>query len=237
MLNIAICEDEERYADDLKWCLEVWAANSGINIKIKKFNNGIPLLEHIQSKGKFNLIFMDIEMEKMNGLETAVKIRETDYITAIVFVSQYEDYYKAAYDVHPFHFLCKPISPKKLESIMDAYMKMKKQDVETYTFSIGKAQYSLRLDEIVYFRSEHRHVNIIGRDCKYRFYGTLGAVQKELEQRTRRFIRIHQSYLVNTKYIREYHFKELVLYNGETLGISRDNRMKMRELHMLLLEQ
>ena len=237
MLVIAICEDEKQYADKLEKDLRIWAVNAAVNVRIKKFAGGDLLLASILKEGMFDLIFMNIEMEGINGLETAAKIRETDYITTLIFVSQYEDYYREAYQVHPFHFLSKPVSLKELKETMDAYMKMKNQDIETFTFAVRKAQYNLRLNDIVYFCSEYRHVTVVCEDQRYSFYGKLSEVQRELEEKNSHFLRIHQSYLVNTKYIKEYHYSKVILHNGETLSVSRDNRKKMREIHMLLAEK
>lgn len=237
MLKIAICEDEKRYADDLEWCLQVWATNTGNNIKTRKFDNGIPLLSCIDVNGMFDVIFLDVEMDKMNGLETAAKIREKDFVTTLIFVSQYESYYKEAYNVHPFHFLSKPINSKKLEETMDSFMVMKRQAIETFTFNINKARYSLQLNDIIYFYSESRHVTAVCKEQKYTFYRKLNDVQKELEKKDNRFLRIHQSYLVNMKYVKEFHYREVVLFNGQSLYISKENRRKMREIHMMLLDE
>lgn len=237
MLRIAICEDEKHYADKLEKYLRIWALNTAVNVRIKKYTGGDLLLSGIKTDGMFDLIFMDIEMGRMNGLETAAKIRETDYITTLIFVSQYEDYYREAYHVHPFHFLSKPVEMEELEETMNAYMKMKDQDMETFTFTIRKAQYNLRLNDIIYFYSECRQVTAVCADQRYSFYGKLSEVQRELEEKSSHFLRIHQSYLVNTRYVKEYHYSNVVLYNGENLCISRDNRKKMSEIHMLLMEQ
>ena len=72
---------------------------------------------------------------------------------------------------------------------------------------------------------------------KYTFYGKLGVVQKEMEEGNSCFLRIHQSYLVNMDYVKEFHYKELILFNGQSLRISRENRKKIRELQMLLLDE
>lgn len=236
MLKIAICEDEKRYADRLEKSLRVWAAKTAVNIRIRKYIGEEQLLSDFKTDGMFDLIFMDIEMGNMNGLELAAGIRETDYITTLIFVSQYEDYYREAYHVHPFQFLSKPVNAEELEETMNAYMKMKKQDMETFTLTIRKAQYNLRLNDIIYFCSERRHVTAVCEDQRYSFYGKLGEIQRELGERTNRFLRIHQSYLVNTKYVKEYHYSKVVLHNGEALYVSRDNRKSIREIHMLLME-
>lgn len=236
MLNIAICDDRKQYAEDLEWCIGVWAVNAGINVKIKKFHDGLSLLSCMQGRSMFDLLFLDIEKGKVNGLEIGAKIRETDYITTIIFTSRHDDYYKEAYDLHPFHFLHKPVSPLKIEETLDAYMKMKYQDIELFTFVVNKAQYNIRLNDIIYFYSERRHVNAVCVDQKYSFYGKLGDVQSRLEEKTNRFLRIHQSFLVNMKFVKEYHYSELVMYTGEALYISKENRKKMRDIHTMLRE-
>ncbi len=237
MIKIAICEDEKMFADSLEKSINIWAAKKAMNVKIRKFDNGVPLLHCINDNGMFDVIFMDVEMERMNGLEAAAKIRERDYITTLIFVSQHEDYYKEAYNVHPFHFLSKPVEQKQLNEVMDAYMQVKKQDTETYTYCVNKAQYTVLLSDILYFNSERRHISMVCRDGVKVFYGKLNEVEKQVEDKNCKFLRIHQSFLVNVRYIREYHYSDLIMANGENLTISRDNRKKMREIHKLLLEQ
>ncbi len=235
MLKIAICEDEKWYADKLEKGLRIWAAKMTVNVRIEKYIGEDLLLFDKKGNGMYDLVFLDIEMGSRNGLEIAAEIRETDYMTTLIFISQYENYYKKAYQAHPFYFLSKPVDVIELEETMDAYMKMKKQDMESFTFSIRKTHYNLRLNDIIYFYSEHRHVTAVCKEQRYSFYGKLSEVQKELEKRTNRFLRIHQSYLVNTRYIKEYHYSSVVLHNGEKLHISRDNRRSMNDIHMLLL--
>lgn len=236
MLRIAICDDEKEYADNLEKGVWLWAMEEGINITVRKFDSGTALLSCINENGMFDLIFMDVEMEKLDGIGTAAKIRENDYITAFIFVSQYEDYYQKAYDVHPFHFLSKPVDINKLREIMDSYLRMKKRDLETYTFIINKACFTLHLKEILYFYSEGRQVHIVAQKENYTFYGKLNKVQEELEKRDCRFLRIHYSFLVNMRYIKEYHYSSVVMYNGDELCISKDNRKRMSYIHMLMLE-
>lgn len=236
MLKIAICDDEKFYAEILEKYVLLWAAEGGRNISLRKFDSGTALLSCIQENGMFDLIFMDVEMEKTDGIKTAAQIRKDDYITDFIFVSQYEDYYQKAYDVHPFHFLSKPVDLKKFREIMNSYIKMKKDDLETYTFIVNKARFTLHLKEILYFYSEGRQVHVVGRKDRHVFYGKLNHVQQELEKKDYRFLRIHYSFLVNMKYIKEYHYSSVVMYNGDELCISKENRKKMSYIHMLLLE-
>lgn len=237
MLRIAICEDVQDFADMLESSLQIWSVTAGININIRKFDNGFPLLYCIHDSGTFDLIFMDVEMDKMNGLEAAEKIREEDFLTTFIFISQYEDYYKAAYQVHPFHFLSKPVSQSKINEVMNSYLKMKKQDVETITFSVNKARYTVPLLDVMYFTSERRRITIVCKDRLYHFYGKLREIQEYIQEKNCKFIRIHQSFLVNIKYIQEYRYSDITMANGDVLPVSKDNKKKVREMHKMLLER
>lgn len=237
MLKIAICEDVQNFADALEQCLQAWAVSAGVNISVRKFDNGVPLLYCIHDNGMFDLIFMDVEMDKMNGLEAAEKIREEDFLTTFIFVSQYEDYYKDAYHVHPFHFLNKPVSQPKINEVMQSYMRMKKQDMETITFCINKSRYTVPLPDIMYFASERRCITVVCQDRLYHFYGKLREIQEYLQEKNCKFIRIHQSFLVNMKYIQEYRYSDVTIRNGDILPISRNNKREIREMHKMMLEK
>lgn len=222
--------------DILEKNIVIWAAERGINAAVRKFDNGTSLLYCIRDNGMFDLVFMDVEMKKMNGLETAARIRENDFITAIIFVSQYENYYKEAYDVHPFHFLNKPVGQIRLNEVMDSYMKMKKRDRETFTFNVNKVQHTVYLSDVLYFSSERRLINVICSDEIHVFYGKLNDVEDHITAKQCKFIRIHQSFLVNLRHVKEYRYASLVMSNGDELQISKENRHRIRDIHMLMLE-
>lgn len=237
MLKIAICDDIKEFREDIEKKIQIWSVEKGINISIRKFDGGAPLLHCISDNGMFDMIFMDVELGEANGMEIAARIREGDYITAIVYVSQYEDYYKEAYNTHPFHFLSKPIKQNRIDEVMNAYMEMKKHNLETFSFHINKSKYTIWISDILYFNSEKRLINIICRNEAFTIYGKLKEIEKQLADKNSKFLRIHQSFLVNMRYIREYRYSEVVLSNGETLLISKENRKRVREMHMLLMDR
>lgn len=169
----------------------------------------------------------------VDGLETAEQIRVKDCITSIIFISGSDDYYKEAYKFHPFHFLSKPTGQHLVNDAMDAFTRMKGQDRETFSFIVNKSQYTLPLSEILYFGSERRRIHVVCEHADYLFYGKLSQVQELLGEKNTKFLRIHQSYLVNMKYIREYHYKDVVMSNGDVLLISRERRKDVRNIQLL----
>lgn len=237
MIRIAVCDDVKEFRDDIERQLQIWSTEKAVNISVRKFCDGIPLLHCLNDNGMFDIIFLDVEMGESNGMEIAAQIRDADYITSIVFVSQYEDYYKDAYNLHPIHFLSKPVNQSKIDEVMDFYTKLQQRNAETFSFCINKSMYTIWLTEILYFNSERRQINIVCKDKRFTIYGKLGEIEKQMADRNCKFLRIHQSFLVNMRHIREYRYSEVVMDNEETLLVSKENRKKIREIHKLLIEQ
>lgn len=236
MLKIAVCDDQTTFVNALAKVILRWAASTGTKVSVKKFDDGIPLLHSIEDDGMFDIIFLDVEMERMGGLEAAMKIRETDLLTPIVFVSRYY-YHKEAYKVHPFQFIEKPADQEKIDAVMNDFMRMRKQDTETFVYSFNKTRHVMRLVDIMYFKSQKRYVHIFGREENGVVLEQLNNIEKAVEDKNCRFLRIHQSYLINMRYIKEYHRSKVVMANGVVLPISCDRRKKINEVHMMLLDQ
>lgn len=192
------------------------------------------VLPHVEKNGIPDLLFFDLDGEGAEGLEIALKIRETDLNTGIVFLSNGGGHEREAYRVHPFQFLSEPLEYECLAEIMDDYIRMKGQDAENFVCVIKKKRYSLRLRDIQYFYSECRHVTAVCEGQSYSFYGRLNEVQSKVDEKSGCFLRIHQSYLVNVRYIKKYSYDKVLMAGGEQLCISRDRRKKVRDVHTLM---
>lgn len=118
MVNIAICDDDVKFAGRLEEMLIDYAKKCQIKIKIEVFLDGLELLESIKNqKELYDIIFLDIEMKDLNGIEVAKKIRSFDERCLIIYVTSYQSYAIEAYEVQPFRFIVKPIN----ESILYKY--------------------------------------------------------------------------------------------------------------------
>lgn len=235
MLKIGVCDDDGTHVNIMQRYIERWAAGKGINIELQLFTCGEQLLEHIMTFGRYDLLFLDIELRGMNGLQIAKKIRDKDRFTTLILMSQYDTFFRNGYEVHPFYFFSKPIKEKFFGEILERYLQVQQEVSENITFKKRKVSYSVSLSEVIYFTSDKRLIYIICTDEMYSFYGKLDEVQVILNKKKHRFLRIHKSFLVNMKYINQYHYKNIILYNGADLPISKDYRKSVNEIHMLLL--
>ena len=237
-MRIAICDDDKILAEYLHKKVELLMNKWSINAKILEFNDGEDLLYEIECTGIFDIIFLDIEIGKMNGIDIASELRNKYLIFTLIFVSQYDSYYRAAFEVQPFWFLDKPVSDAKLELALKRVMDRVLDKEETFDFSFNKVYYRIFVDDIVYFESYKRQVIVHCIDNKfYRCYNKLNIIEEEFNSKNRNFIRINRSLFVNQIYMKKYCYDKIIMYNNEELLVSATRREKVRNAYIDSVER
>lgn len=237
-MRIAICDDDRPIVTSLHKRVETLMIKWSINAKIYDFSDGEDMLYEIESSGIFDIIFLDIEIGKMNGIDLASELRNKYFIFTLIFISQYDNYYRAAFEVQPFWFLDKPLSDEKLERALKKAVDRGMNKEETFDFSFNKVYYRIFLDDIMYFESDRRQVLVHCVDNKiYRCYNKLSIIEQEFSNNNRNFIRINRSLFVNQIYIKKYFYEKIIMYNNEELSISALRREKVRDIYIETLER
>lgn len=239
MLRIAICDDVASYRELLAGIIEKWAVRRQINIQLKMFVSGEDLLADMEVTGYFDIVLLDIILEGgMDGVSIAQKIKEIYKHICLIFISQYDNYYKEAFQVHPFQYLEKTTSEKRIMEVLDQAEGNYRYLNELFVFRFKGTTYSIRLQEVLYFTSDKRIIQIcMERGDVYTFYEKMGELQNKLERYNNRFLRIHQSYLVNGRQILQFHPRHVVMQNLDILPISSENRNRIVKYHMELLRK
>lgn len=232
MLQIAICDDDLKFAGKLETLVLQESRNMGIRVETEVFSDGKSLVEDIQSGNRYSLIFIDIEMAQVDGISAARYIRDIDKLALLIYISGYDNYLKELFEVEPFRFLSKPLNYEKFcRYFKEACQRIGETEVY-YQFKFNKEMQKVSLKEVVYFESRNRVVYIYLTDgsCKY-FYSKLNDVEKELASSRQYFLRIHQSFLVNYSFIKKMNFFTVtVSYNNSEieLKISEDRQKEVR---------
>lgn len=233
MLRIAVCDDDTRFTGELEEMVRREAAETGISVDTEVYSDGDTLVADIEKGYRYDLVFLDIEMERVNGINAARQIRRMDRSALLIYVSNYEQYLKELFEVEPFRFLSKPVDEVKFRKYFrDACARI--VETETYySFSFNKKIQKVAVRDIVYFESRNRVVHIFMADgSAERFYGRLNAVEKELSEGYQDFLRIHQSFLVNYSYILKMSFSTVIVLMGDgkekSLRISEDREKAVR---------
>ena len=225
MLSIGICDDDRENRLSLRWLLENILENQKIESAIYEFSSGETLLPWMEKHhNEIDLLFLDIEMGRLNGLETARTLRADNELLQIVFVTAFSDYVFEGYGVDALGYLMKPAKREQLEVILSrALTKLCREADQMYVCHNGDTWYRIPYQEILYFESDRRKVNCITQNRSYSFYGKLDEVEQELARAG--FVRIHQRYLVRMNAIRQICGSEVQI-GTDTLPISRSYHQK-----------
>lgn len=230
MYRIGICDDEICTCSNIEDCLEKYAKNKNIRIDVEVFFSGEGLCKYLINKEPFDLLFLDIVLDKMDGVEAGYRIREQmeDNTTQIIFISSNENYALQLFKIRPFDFLVKPVSYEHIAKVMDTYIKLFDTKKFFFEYKIGKKIYRIDAKEIIYFRSNAKKIEMVTKNGTYEFYEKLNRVQNQLDDT--KFWRIHQSYIVNCDYVSTYKVDEILLAPGnEMIPVSQAYRESMKE--------
>lgn len=232
MLRIAICDDDSKFTRKLETLVLQESQKLGIRADTDVFSDGKTLLKSFQNDDHYELIFIDIEMEQVDGITAARRIREIDRTVLLVYVSGYDKYLKELFEVEPFRFLSKPLNHAQFDRYFKEACKRINETEVFYQFTFNKEIRKISVKDIVYFESNNRIVYIHLKDgTNEYFYGKLNNVEKELAASRQYFLRIHQSFLVNYDYIIKMNFFNITINYARKkmeLKISEDRQKEVR---------
>ncbi|MFA9375885.1 MAG: LytR/AlgR family response regulator transcription factor [Lachnotalea sp.] len=233
VLNIAICDDSPMDIEKVESIFEKMV-NKAFEYDV--FFSGEELLTYTENHSiKYNLYILDIEMEKMNGLSLAKKIRESDSKALIVFLTSYSSYVFEVFEIITFDFILKPITYEKLNIVLDKVMNYLQLTKKNFTFSYRQNHFTISCDEISYIEKKGRQAFIHTDFENYKSNMTIADIWKQLDKNV--FSHIHESIIVNLEYIREIKRDELCLKDGKLLYISRVHKHEVKEKHLAYLKE
>lgn len=217
MLEITICDDEKKLRNDLHHIIRMQLDLSGMEYRITEMESGEELLRK-NGERPADIIFLDIEMGGMNGMEAAKALRKAGGNAILVFVTAYPDFVFHGYEVKALNYILKPYEEKKIREVLDQALQELDIQAEKYYIVEQKAgTCRLPLRETRYFVSEGRKVTAVTGGEPITFYGKLGEIETELPDT---FIRCHNRYLVNLSYVTKLENASL-LCGGEKIAVSR----------------
>lgn len=235
MIRIAVCDDEMEVTDDVERCILKYGSENNIDFKIEKYSSGEALLK---ANLCFDVIFLDIIMNKIDGIETGKAIKNGNIKTHIVYITNFTNYSMSAHKVHAFDFIEKPIDYIKISEVLGDLVKYMSDSQETAEFIRIKTDSGvetlINIDDIRYFKyMESRRVimyttdnkddnGLVIRDTIYELYDRLNKSK---------FFIPHRAYIINFKFVRSAEMKEfkIIMTNEEIIYISQKKRKEFKE--------
>lgn len=216
-MNIAICDDETAVHTELTNLIHR-------NLLIKDETNIIDfydaesLLETYYQKNLFDIIFLDIEMDKTTGIEAAEKIRQISQNTIIIFISNYPSYVFDAFKVEALHFIVKPISHTEFDNAFERAIHKYQLLNSSITLKWQNERYIIKINSIMYIEGYKRHITVYTTDGVYDALGKIPELLKILSPHG--FIRTHQGFIVNMDYIKRFESTDVILFDDTKVMMS-----------------
>ncbi|MDO4289264.1 MAG: LytTR family DNA-binding domain-containing protein [Eubacterium sp.] len=234
MFRIAICDDETYFRENIKNRLEDYFKNKKYTVEIQCFEDGRALLK-ANTESPFDLAFLDIEMPKLDGVTLGERLREQHKDIFIIFITAHDSYVPAAFRLGAFQYLKKPVEDtfftEEMDRVTTAYV-LRSQD---YTFDYDGVKNQIPLSEIRYLESSRWNVLIHTGQEVFKIVSTLGKEAARLEGRC--FLRIHQSYLVNMKYVRQFRSDRVLLWCNQNTELPVGRKYKDEARRVFLTYQ
>ncbi|MBE5936799.1 MAG: response regulator transcription factor [Lachnospiraceae bacterium] len=235
-IKIAICDDENVICTQVESMLLELSKEMEFECEIGIYNDGEALCNEL-SRTVYELIFLDIELPKKNGVDVGKYIRELikNETIQIAYISAKEGYAMELFDSRPINFLVKPLCKDKIKKVMNKYMVLAKIEKETFTYKKGYEYYKTYLSDIMYFECKNKKVTMVTKDGSNQFYDSMDNVYSKVKGK--RFWFIHKSIIVNYSYIKKIAYEEITMINDVVLPISQSRRKAIREMHMEVLKE
>lgn len=227
MFKIAVCDDNRIQCNEIENIIETYFLTEPFKCEIDIFISGEELIHSLDVGEKYDLIYLDIELEQLNGVFVGQYIREElqDDNTQIVYISGKTSYALDLFQIRPMHFLIKPLSKEQIIKTLEKAIELQGRQTRVLMYKTGKTEKKIPFKEIMYFSSDAKKVIIHIKNGEDSFYGKLTDVVYPEED----FICIHKSYIVNRNYVMQFKFDSVILVNSEVLPISRVYRKEVRD--------
>lgn len=235
MLNIAICDDDRIYCQSIVQTIQKWSAESGINVKISVYNNGDDLISN-QAQHK-DIIFLDILMPLLNGMETAREIRLHDTAVRIVFLTSSPDFALESYDVKAHGYLLKPVEYSKIKLLLDECVAAATTEFKNLVIKTEIGYQKIQIYDIEYIEAQNKHIVFYMRSGKkYISTEKLHSIEEKLIGFDG-FFKCHRSYLVCLYNIDSFTSSEITTKTKNKLPISRSYIKEFKDAYFSAMFQ
>lgn len=226
--QIAVCDDEAAVRAQVVRVLASHPRRE--EYTVTEFSSGEELLDCLRAGQTYFLLILDIELRDQDGVTVGKVLREElrDNSVQILYISGHTEYAMELFDVRPLNFLVKPLDEDKLSGCIDRALELVPAPDEALTIFAGKQARRIPLAEIRYLEHYNKRLTIHTVRGDYACSMRLSQVLSGLPQPE--FFQIHQSFVVNDRYVRFIQYDRLTLDDGTELSISQNYRKQVREL-------
>lgn len=216
-MRVAICDDEKTMQTILENLLDEFGRLRNIDISIDKFDNGHDLLRVLNEK-EYEIVFMDHQMQDIDGMETSRLIRSRNNDCVIIFVSAFPEVAVDSYEVNAFRFIVKPINKEKLFKAIDDHLRSIDYD-NLLILNTNDGKWKIKMSDIIYAEAKGKHT--IVRTAQKSFEINIHMKKIEDKLPSEKFCRCQRAYIAGFAHINNHTNAEIIFDNGERAQIGK----------------
>ena len=229
MINIAVCDDEKCMSEKIEKLVEGFFRKKNTDISVVEYSSGEELLK---SNERIDILFLDIGMCGMDGIETARRLRECRFHGFLIFITVLKEMVFQSFEVQAYDYLVKPLNEKHFDRTMERIF-TSVQSFSRANLLVQKGYESriVSFDDIIFCEIINRkiYLHLISSEV-IDFYGKIGELEKKFDNR---FFKCHRSFLINLKYLKSYKSGVAYMENGEEIPVSR---LRSKEFSNVILQ-
>lgn len=230
-MRIAVCEDNKEHAEILKGMIKEWAEEEQVKVEIGHYMSAEQFLFCWEKEAKYDLIFLDIEMAKMSGMELARYIRRVDRAVLIVFTTGIVDYVFRGYEVSAFRYLRKPLREREvLAALKKAHHEIEEGKRDAVIVPTAEGALRVFKNDIYYVEVDNHYIIMHTKQGNLRYKEKLGNVEPMFPEPG--FCKCHRSYIVNLHHVGLLTKDKVEIDNGDTLPVSKARWVELNECYL-----
>jgi DNA-binding LytR/AlgR family response regulator len=232
MLHIALCDDENKICELYQSKLKAILDKEHIGAVVTSHCDSKQFLENLHHTA-YDIVFLDIDMPGITGLQLAEKMMAFDKKPLLVFVTNQDALVYQSFQYHPFRFIRKSYFDDEIEGVLlNAIEEIRKKD-NRFVFRHESETISLAVSEIMYFEASGNYLILHTKANTYRCRETMTKVENELSKKG--FLRIHKGFLLNQEAVFRIGNDDVTLLDGKVLPIGRSNKEVVKQKLMRYL--
>jgi DNA-binding LytR/AlgR family response regulator len=239
LITIAVCDDDIRITDQMQEIITQYKLDKKEELECYIYHSGESL---VMEEKEYDIIFLDIKMDKLDGIETAKRLRRRDKTVEIIYLTSYAGMTREALTVHAFGYLEKPITSEQiyfqLDEVLEKIMRKKLNEEYKYhivTFNAGKNSIRLPIDDIYYFERVDRKLKAVTKKGNFMLYETIASIEEKLHQYD--FVTPHQSFVVNINNMKDYLKDEIIMLNCDVIPVAQKRASEVKRIMREFLQK
>jgi len=232
MLRIAIFDDLASDIEAIKAHIERYAVSEFIKMDIENFSEEEDILAALEHYDDYDIIFMDIYMKSLNGIDLAKTLKKPGMKSRIIFFSTSLEHFREAFGVNAIQYLVKPVAYEEFANAMKIALSEKVYRSEAISIQCGTEIVKILFEDILYVEAQRNYQLLYLKNGKYH---KTRMTSSELFQHLRgrnEFVRVGASYILNLNYVIKITSNEIEIINGKMLPVPRGAYSRLKEQYL-----